>query len=73
MALVEADCVHEPPPVLLFKTRNDVIDLVFPSLRHFKLHITKASVRALIDLFYVTSCNITSLESAENICQGGHM
>jgi hypothetical protein len=27
----------------------------------------------LIDLIYVTSCNITFLECAENICQGGHM
>jgi hypothetical protein len=25
------------------------------------------------NLFYVTSCDITFLEYAENICQGGHM
>jgi hypothetical protein len=30
--------------------------------------------KVLIDLFYVTSCNITVLEYAENVCQGvGHM
>jgi hypothetical protein len=31
------------------------------------------SLIVVIDLFYVTSCNITFLEYGENVCQDGHM